>query len=551
VPTSLLSVACDIDLTFTTGGDADWFLQTEEYYYDNDAAQSGEIDDDESTWLQTTVEGRGNISFWWKTSCDESDEVIFYIDGSWKGERDGTGDWRQVTKSITTTGTHTLRWLYRKDASGSVGSDCAWVDCVVWTGTMPDANDWNEIEYVYDLSGRRIEKKVDGTTELKFLYDGDQIIAEYDANDTLLRKYVHGPGIDEPICLIESSGTYAGTQYYHYDALGNVVALTDASGDVVQLYEYSVYGQVAASDPNHPNRFMFTGREFDKDTGLYYYRARYYHPEIGRFLQTDPIGYGDGMNWYAYCQNGPIGRTDPSGCVAKQNVDKDAFWWTFTFTFSAECIADAGDVTALNVTELTGRFFNVSFKLWSLCPNWLIGDTSLSADGSEITVKFHSTWYWWEQEAPRKPAMSVFTARVKADQQDRGSPVVAKVPMITIDGKALLTQRAFRKIMTPQINEINGWNNETVATLQSIVTPFRNVVDGGWPWFGCVRELAGHAACPGQCGGGSFAGFGHDTQPFASCDGGGCPVRRRWTWPAAANHPGTLGPSPSWARRVC
>jgi len=99
--------------------------------------------------------------------------------------------------------------------------------------------------------------------------------------------------------------------YYHFDGLGSVVALSDSNGDSVQTYEYSAYGQVAASDPNFlTNPYMFTGRRFDFETGLYYYRARYYNPYIGRFLQTDPIGYDDGINWYAYCGNNPLNGID-------------------------------------------------------------------------------------------------------------------------------------------------------------------------------------------------------------------------------------------------
>ena len=87
----------------------------------------------------------------------------------------------------------------------------------------------------------------------------------------------------------------------------------DGNADTVQTYEYSVYGQVAAEDPNHPNPYMFTGRRFDVEIGLYYYRARYYDPFTGRFLQTDPVGYGDGMNMYAYCKNNSLNWVDPSG----------------------------------------------------------------------------------------------------------------------------------------------------------------------------------------------------------------------------------------------
>jgi RHS repeat-associated protein len=74
---------------------------------------------------------------------------------------------------------------------------------------------------------------------------------------------------------------------------------------------------VAASDPDFiANPYLFTGRRFDIETGLYYYRARYYNPHIGRFMQTDPVGYSDGINWYLYCRNNPLNGTDPSGMVS-------------------------------------------------------------------------------------------------------------------------------------------------------------------------------------------------------------------------------------------
>jgi RHS repeat-associated protein len=89
--------------------------------------------------------------------------------------------------------------------------------------------------------------------------------------------------------------------------------LSDSDADTVQTYEYSVYGQVAASTNFLTNPYMFTGRRFDIENGLYYYRARYYNPHIGRFMQTDSVGYSAGMNLYRYCGNNPLVFVDPSG----------------------------------------------------------------------------------------------------------------------------------------------------------------------------------------------------------------------------------------------
>jgi RHS repeat-associated protein len=138
------------------------------------------------------------------------------------------------------------------------------------------------------------------------------VIAEYDGNNNLLRKYIYGPGIDQPVSMIEVADANA-VYYYHFDALGSVVALSNASGNTVQTYQYSVYGEVAVQDPNHTNPYMFTGRSFDVEIGLYYFRARYYNPYMGRFLQADPVGYEADMNLYRYCMNNPVNMRDPFG----------------------------------------------------------------------------------------------------------------------------------------------------------------------------------------------------------------------------------------------
>ena len=307
--------ALDSDLSYTAGGDNEWYALFFGYN-DGDSCESGGITDDEESWLQTTVEGEETVSFWWKVSSESGyDYLKFYIDNVFKDKISGDVDWAQKTYNLSGSGTHTLKWRYIKDGSESSGDDSGSVDYVQWSGapvaTLDPAN-WSTANYTYDPRGRRIEKNIDGFIT-RYVYDNaDNVLAEYNDNGDLLRKYVYGPRVDEPICMIEVADNNA-VYYYHTDALGTVVALTDVDGNSVQTYTYSVYGQVAASDPNHTNPYLFTGRRYDTKSGLYYYRARMYSTFLGRFMQADPIGYGDGLNWYRYARNNPTRYRDPMG----------------------------------------------------------------------------------------------------------------------------------------------------------------------------------------------------------------------------------------------
>jgi RHS repeat-associated protein len=169
--------------------------------------------------------------------------------------------------------------------------------------------------YVYDPLGRQAQKTVSGTAT-RFVYDGLKLIATYDGSGTLLNRYVHGPGVDEPAIQVTAGAVQT---FFHRDFQGTVVATTNNAGAVVNKYTYSPFGESAALSGTI---FGYTGQRYDAETGLYYYKARCYSPKIGRFLQTDPIGYGAGdLNLYSYVGNSPLTFKDPLGLTAQGSGD--------------------------------------------------------------------------------------------------------------------------------------------------------------------------------------------------------------------------------------
>jgi RHS repeat-associated protein len=281
-----------------------------DYQYSNikELTQSGTTD---GYRYQTNTDG--NIA---RKENYVSDSLVSYKEFSYNNNNN------QLSQIYEYTGGSLIKTTnYTYDANGNLA-------------TKSDGTD--TYEYAYDLHDKLTQVKKNGVVILTNTYDAmGRRIRKVTQNRTI--NYIAGGLIEtddagnvitayKSICF-----TQGGVNYYPvHDNRGSVIKIVDGSGNVTASYTYDDYGMIIDnSNPSFDNRFFFCGCEYDAETGLYLMGARYYDPEVGRFITPDPIGAMGGLNLYAYCKNDPINFIDPSGLkliVIISEADGDFDW---------------------------------------------------------------------------------------------------------------------------------------------------------------------------------------------------------------------------------
>ena len=214
-----------------------------------------------------------------------------------------------------------LSFTPQYDANGNLLTDGTHTYSYDFNNRLVEIDNGTTSTYKYDALGRRMAK--DSTL---FYYAGDQMVEE--VTNGITASYLYGNNINEAIQMRRGDSVW----YYHTNHLGSVMAISNASGSMVERMEYDAYGMPSFFDANGQvimqsqigNTILFTGREYDYASETYYYRARSMQPALGRFMQHDPLGYVDGMNDYSYVRNRAILMVDPLGLQQKSCDDNNS-----------------------------------------------------------------------------------------------------------------------------------------------------------------------------------------------------------------------------------
>jgi len=285
----------------------------------------------------------------------------------------------EYTSITAATPTYDDRGNMTRDASKRYEYD--WANRLIKVNTLYGST---IATYTYDALNRRVTKSYGGHTTA-YIYNGGQVIEEYE-DGQFRQSFVYGIYIDDPIMMEDNAGN---RYYYLKDRQYSITALTDENGNIVETYEYTAFGLMTILDGQGGtiiestvgNPYGYTGRRWDGESGLWYYRNRMYSAKLGRFMQRDPAGYADGLNLYAYVRNNPLRYLDPEGLTAVNEYQSlywnDEYRESLTGNIALDAVADIAISIGQQISDAGLARARYETGVALLDPNDSLGRTAL------------------------------------------------------------------------------------------------------------------------------------------------------------------------------